>query len=197
MPVREGREYRDIAFGQFGTTGHGDGGYTVEGYATVFDVPYEFGHGTFEVISSGAFDGADMSDVIFQYDHEGRVMARQRNGTLVVEPDGHGLHIRADLGGSEDGRRLHEEIANGLVDKMSWGFTVAEDGWDYDPATRTSTVTKVEKVYDVSAVSIPACALTSISARSYLDGAIEEAMERESHQRAAMRRRVAIRMRFA
>lgn len=195
MPVREGREYRDIALERFDATG-GEGGYIVEGYATVFDKPYEFGRGAYEVISSGAFDGADMSDVIFQYDHEGMVMARQRNNTLAVLPDERGLYVRADLGGSEEGRALHEAIKNGLVDRMSWGFTVAEDGWSYDPATRTSTVTKVEKVYDVSAVSIPACDYTSINARSYLDGAIEEAEARESRLCEAARKRAAIRLRF-
>lgn len=181
MPVKEGREYRAIDITNFETS---DDGYIVEGYATTFDDPYDFGYnGAKEVICKSALDGADMSDVIFQYDHEGMVLARQRNNTLEVTRDDHGLHVRADLCGSEDGRKLHEAIKNGLVDRMSWAFIVAEDGWDYDPNTRTSYVTKIDKVFDVSAVSIPANEGTEIKARSYFDGVIEEMEQQELLQR--------------
>lgn len=161
--------------------------YTVEGYATTFDVPYDFGPGTKECISSRALDGADMSDVIFQMNHEGPVMARMRNGTLRLEPDAHGLHVVADLSGSKYGRDLYEAIANGLMDRMSWGFMIADDGWEWDANTRTSTVTRVTKVFDVSAVSLPADEDTEIHARSYLDGVIEaeqkELLRRDSERR--------------
>ena len=68
---------------------------------------------------------------------------------------------------------MYEEIATGLVTRMSWGFTVAEDS--YDRTTHTRTILKIRKVYDVSAVSIPANPDTVISARSWLDGVIEAA----------------------
>lgn len=179
MPVVEGREYRNIPIEQFSAI---EGGYVVEGYATVFGTPYDFG-GAKEVISPRALDGADMSDVIFQFDHAGMVMARQRNKTLEVFVDAHGLGIRADLSGCSQGRDLYEAIKNGLVDRMSWAFRVAEGGWSWDEASRTSTVERVEKVYDVSAVSLPACEATSIKARSYLDGAIEAARAQEVRER--------------
>jgi phage head maturation protease len=63
---------------------------------------------------------------------------------------------------------------------MSWAFTVAED--EYDREARTRTITKIKKVYDVSAVSIPANGDTEISARSWLNGVIE-AERRESLER--------------
>ena len=191
MPVKDGREYRDIE-----AVFEARDNYAVEGYATTFGQPYPMGRGMSEVIERSAFDGCDMSDVIFQYDHAGMVMARNRNGTLRVEPDDHGLRVWADLSGSEQGRQLHEAIRNGLVDRMSWGFLVADDGWEYDRDTRTSHVAKVEKVFDVSAVSIPANDGTEIQARSYLDGVIE-AEQRESLQRgkeADERARLAIGM---
>lgn len=180
MPFKDGREYRSFELMQPVS----DGGYVVEGYATTFDDPYDFGRGTKEVIESGALDGADMSDVIFQVNHEGLVLARLRNGTMLLERDGHGLRVRADLGGSQQGRELHEAIKNGLVDRMSWGFAIAPGGWRYDEATRTSYISKIEKVFDVSAVSIPANEGTEIHARSYIDGVIE-AEGRESAQRKA------------
>lgn len=185
MPVKEGREYRSFAPMQPASE---EDGYIVEGYATTFDAPYDFGRDTKEVIKKEALDGADMSDVIFQLNHEGAVLARLRNNTMLLECDDHGLKVRADLGGSQQGRELHEAIKNGLIDRMSWGFTIAPGGWHYDEATRTSFITKVEKVFDVSAVSIPANEGTEIHARSYIDGVIEAREGRESAQREADKR---------
>lgn len=126
----------------------------------------------YEVIDRHALDGADMSDVILQYNHEGKVLARNSNGTLQVEIDDYGLLVAADLGKSSASKELYEEIDNGLVTRMSWAFTVAEEV--YDRETRTRVIKKVKKLYDVSAVSIPANQDTEISARSFFDGVIEE-----------------------
>ena len=125
----------------------------------------------YEVIDRHALDEADMSDVIMQYDHNGKVLARQSNKTLIIEPNDKGLFVCADLSKSQASKELYEEINNGLVTRMSWAFTVAEES--YNKETRTRTILKVKKVYDVSAVSIPANQDTEISARSYLDGVIE------------------------
>ena len=159
--------------------------YYVEGLATTFDNPYllyEYdGVKYYETIAREALVGADMSDVIMQYDHQGNVLARLSNNTLGVEPRTDGLFVFADLSKSEAARNLFEEIANGLVTKMSWAFTVAEDAYNQD--TRTRTIQKIKKVYDVSAVSMPANSGTEISARSFIDGVIEreqqELLERE------------------
>ena len=147
----------------------------MEGYATTFDSPYLLyeidGIKYYEVIDRHALDSADMSDIILQYDHEGKVYARKSNNSLIVEPDNHGLFICADLGRSSAAKDLYDEISNGLITRMSWAFTVTEE--DYNRETRTRTIKKVKKVYDVSAVSIPANDDTEISARSYINGAIE------------------------
>jgi len=152
-----------------------DSDYYVEGYATTFNKPYLLyewdGVQYFEEIDRHALDGADLSDVIMQYDHQGKVLARLSNGTLGIEPDDNGLFIYADLSKSAAAKELYEEIKNGLVTKMSWAFTVAEDS--YDRETRTRRILRIKKVYDVSAVSIPANGDTDISARSWLDGVIE------------------------
>lgn len=176
LPLTKNREYRQLQLLQPQTKEKRiDTDYYVEGYATVFNSPYllyEFdGIKYFEVIDRNALDGADMSDIILQYDHQGKVFARKSNNTLIVELDNHGLFICADLSKSKASKELYEEIDNGLITKMSWAFTVAEDS--YNNKTRTRTILKIKKVYDVSAVSIPACNDTDISARSYLDGVIE------------------------
>lgn len=197
MPIKDNREYRSIAIEDFSTT---DEEYIVEGYATTFDAPYDFYDGIKECIRSTALDSADMSDVIFQYNHEGMVLARLRNGTLELKRDNHGLKVRADLSGVDQGRSLYEAIKSGLVDRMSWAFTVARDGWEYDSDNRISYINKIEKVYDVSAVSIPANQDTEISARSYFNGVIEEDKAKEISQGdddREERQRIALRLKLA
>lgn len=152
-----------------------DSNYYVEGYATTFE-PYELyeidGVKYYEKIDRNAFTGADLSDVIMQYDHSGRVLARQSNKTLELKTTDDGLFICADLSKSAASKEMYEEIASGLVTKMSWAFTVAEDEFDRD--TRTRVIKRVKKIYDVSAVSIPANNDTEINARSYFNGVIEK-----------------------
>lgn len=162
MPFSPDREYRSFSLMQ--PVADETAGYIVEGYATTFDEPYDFGYGgAKERIARSALATADMSDVIFQLNHTGTVMARMRNNTLTLGQDDHGLYVKADLGGSQAGRDLYESIKNGLIDRMSWGFIIAEDGWEWDEATRTSTITKVDKVFDVSAnacrssTAMPSC----------------------------------------
>lgn len=169
-----------------------DTDYYVEGYATTFDDPYVLweydGVQYKEVIDRHALDGADLSDVIMQYDHGGRVFARTgKSNTLLIEPQEHGLFMAADLSKTEQARSMHEDIAAGLVTKMSWAFTVQEDSYDRD--THTRRILKIKKVYDVSAVSFPANPSTDISARSWLDGVIEaEKAERLAAQTAERRK---------
>lgn len=177
MPIKANREYRAILepFRVDGTEKRLQTEHYFEGYATTFDQPYlmyEYDDiKYYEVIERSALDGADMSDVIMQYDHTGRVRARMSNGTLFLEPDSHGLFTYGDLSKSSASRELYEDIASGLVTKMSWAFTIADE--IYDKSERTRIIKKVRKVYDVSAVSMPANDATEISARSYFDGVIE------------------------
>ncbi|OBZ13342.1 HK97 family phage prohead protease [Bacillus sp. FJAT-26390] len=163
----------------------------VEGYAATFNSPtvlYSFdGVDYKEVIDARAFEGADMSDVIFNYNHGGKVVARNRNGTLELKTDNKGLHIRARLDGTVEGRNLHQEIKDGYIDRMSFRFAVDVDGSKYDRATQTRTITKFKKIYDVSAVDIPAYDDTNISARSFFEAEAEktkqEAEDAEQRQR--------------
>lgn len=157
----------------------------VEGYATTYSTPYTLaeidGVKYQERIAPGALIGADMTDVIMQYDHAGKVLARKSNGTLILVPDDpNGLFIAADLSKSEAARSLYEEIQNGLITQMSWAFVVEAD--EYDRATHTRTILRIKKVYDVSAVSIPANPDTHISARSWIDGVVD-VERRESVER--------------
>lgn len=163
------------------------GNCVVEGYATTFNQFYTLwaddGLTVEEQVDARAFDECDMSDVIMQYDHHGRVFARNKNGTLSVTPDEHGLKTVATLGGTELGRQVYEEIKGGYSDKMSFAFTVKadklEDVEDHETGRVTvrRTILKIAKLYDVSVVSIPANDATEIFARGMADGAISWAAQ--------------------
>lgn len=171
MPVKNNRQYH--SFIEMRAADNEE--FIVEGYATTFNDPYILmemdGIKYMEEVDRRAFDNADMRDVIFQYNHDGMVYARIKNGTLSLSCDDHGLKVRADLSKTAQAREIYEAIKTGLVSEMSFGFTVEED--KYNNETHTRTILKIKKVYDVSAVSIPANPDTDISARSAIEGFIE------------------------
>ena len=206
MPMKSNREYRDMRLDIVTRAGNdqdpAEERKIVNGYASTFNEPYTLYEDDDlvyrEQVDASAFDNTDMSDVIMQYNHEGRVFARISNNTLSVSTDERGLFIEADLGGTELGRQLYEEIAGGYTDKMSFGFIV-----DKDEELRTEaedgrvdilrTITGISKLFDVSAVSIPANDATSIAVRNLTDGVIEQIRaERLEAERIETERRRAI-----
>lgn len=194
MPYKpDSREYRSMAMLSPATADKRiDSDYYVEGLATTWDRPYLIaevdGVKYFEKVDRHALDGADLSDVIMQYDHRGRVLARNGNGTLILDPSHTGgLFVAADLSKSDAARAMYEDISNSLITRMSWAFVVSEDS--YDRTTHTRTILRIKKVYDVSAVSRPANDDTHISARSWVDGVIDAA-----HREAMERRKQIIRI---
>lgn len=198
--LNNGREYRALTMNAIN-----DDEFIVEGYATTFDEPYhlysfEDENGkeieVKEMVDKNAFANCDMSDVIFQYDHEGRVFARLSNNTMGLETDEHGLKTRAYLGGTNIGRNLYEEIKGGYTNKMSFGFIVnkakmvrnSEGGY-------TRIIQDIKKLFDVSAVSYPQNDFTEISARKHCEGEIAayeterlEAEKREHQKEELMNR---------
>ena len=205
MKAKIDREYRNMQIRALEGEEASEESRIVTGYASTFDEPYKLyggdGWELWEVVDRGAFDNTDMSDVIMQYDHHGRVFARIRNNTLEVTPDDKGLFIRADLGGTEIGRELFEEIRGGYTDRMSFGFTVNGEMEEREKTAEgvtifTRHITSVDKLYDVSAVSLPANEGTSIEADAttrsisdLTDGVIERIQaERLEEERTEMER---------
>lgn len=197
MPIKSDREYRDMTLAVVEVDDDQEQEeqkeMVVRGYASTFNEPYTLFEDDSlvyqEQVDRDAFSGTDMTDVIMQYNHEGRVFARTSNNTLNISTDDKGLLIEANLGGTEIGRNLFEEIQGGYTNKMSFGFTVDDDAEnreeDSDGRIRiTRTIKHVRKLYDVSAVSIPANDATSISVRSLADGVISklqaERLEKEA-----------------
>ena len=191
--IKDGREFRRLTL----TPTEEADSYNVRGYATTFMEKYTlWDDGTYRVdeqVDPHAFDNCDMRDVIFQYDHEGRVFARTSNDTLKLNADAHGLEVNAYLGGTEMGRNLYEEIKGGYTSKMSFGFHVDADEIkeeEKDGKTiYTRTIKSINKLYDVSAVSLPANDGTEISARSLKDGAIAK-LEAERLLKAERRKAI-------
>jgi len=196
MPFKSDREYRD--FRVEAIAAEGEDRKIVRGYASTFENAYTlYDDGEYiirEIMDSHAFDDTDMSDTIMQYNHEGRVFARVSNGTLRVAPDEQGLAIEGDLGGTSLGAQIYEEVAGGYTDKMSVGMKVDKqrDVWTTEELNgktiETRRIMRVARLYDVSAVSIPANDATSISVRTLVDGEIErlksERAEAEKRQKA-------------
>lgn len=206
--ILQGRQYRNLTLECRKLEDDEEKSYKVRGYATVFNEPYTLyksnGYEVIEEVDSHAFDNCDMSDVIMQYDHEGRVFARTANKTLELTIDSRGLLIDADLGGTETGRQLYEEIDGGYTNKMSFGFVVEEDERTYTENKETGMytvhrkITKISKLYDVSAVSIPANDATEISARSYCEGVIADISEevRKKREETDKKKRLALRLKL-
>lgn len=201
--LSSGIEYRKIDVAGLELRSGDDNDMTVEGYATTFNQPYELyswdDYIVREQVSPNAFDKCDMDDVIMQYNHQDRVFARTRNKTLELIVDEHGLKVRAQLSGTELGRQLYEEIKGGYTDRMSFGFTVKADerlSTAIDGKKDVlRTITEIERLWDVSAVSFPANDMTSISARSCFDGIVEalkaqEALDAEKRHKEELKEEI-------
>lgn len=170
----------------------GEDGLVVEGVPATFNSETVLYKGIYfedrEVIDPHAFDDADMTDVIFNYNHSGRVYARTRNKSLELWIEEDGLHMRATLMADDTGhQQLYKDIQSGLIDRMSFAFHVKESEWKYvenneaEYTVYTRTIKSIDKLYDVSAVDIPAYDTTSISARGAFDA------ERERRHAESMR----------
>ena len=192
--MKDDREYRSMELRISQTEEGAEPSFFVEGYASTFqpytlmtidDIDYK------EQIMPDAFEGADLSDVVFRVDHQGPVYARTSAGTVQVWTDEHGLAQKTDLGMTARGRELYADIAAGNYPQMSFAFRVAED--HYDKATHTRVIDRIEKVFDVSPVCFPANPTTelSVSTRDYFNGVIEmeqaERLEEEKRERQKKR----------
>lgn len=174
----------------------------VEGYAFKYDeetVLYESesGYQYREVIEKGALDGTDLTDVPFKYNHEDSVfiVARTRNGSLELLPDDTGLFIRARFIDTQTGRDFFKMIQEGLIDKMSFGFTESSDYTEeYGDNFVTHHIRKFKRIWDVSGVDIPAYSCTEIYARSiaHLEKRAKDVLDRAMQAKSKRQRMLMI-----
>lgn len=161
----------------------------IEGYAITFNTPATH-WGMTEIISERALDNCDMSDVPLKYNHDDShlIMARTRNGSLQLEKDSVGLKIRAELVDTQSNQDIYKSIKSGLLDKMSFAFTVKEENYDFDTDTRT--ILNIDKLYDVSVVDTPYYDSTSVFARK-LDNSQEYVEKRNMEKRKKLAEKLA------
>lgn len=144
----------------------------IEGYAAVFDSETLIGSedwGFYESIDKRAFEGANMKDVPLKYNHSDAVpiLARTRNKSLELSVDDKGLFIRAELLDTQDSVDMYKRIKAGLIDKMSFAFTVKDEDVRYvKDENPHRKILKFDRIFDVSVVDTPAYDDTSIYARS-------------------------------
>lgn len=199
MPIKSDREYRNL--GVFDVRADEDN-RIVTGYASTFDT-YELWSDDnlilHERIARDAFEGADISDVVFLRDHTGAVLARTKNDSVKLTVDNRGLFTETDLSLTEASRNMYEDIQVGNYSQMSFSFVVAQDHIDWlDDRTAVRIIDKIKKLYDVSAVAFPANPYTDIglSARSLFDGAIEQREAERLLREKAERKRKALQLRI-
>ena len=149
--------------------GEEDNKMVVEGYAIVFDEETLIGdeeRGFIEVIDKNALANTNIKDVPFKYNHNDTtlILARTRNGSLSLEVDEKGLKIRAELIDTTSNVDIYKSIVAGLLDKMSFAFTVKSQSWDRSGKIPKRTITAIDRLFDVSVVDLPAYDQTSIQA---------------------------------
>ena len=149
-----------------------NGELILEGYAITFSKPTLIGdekRGFYEEIAPNALDETDLKDVPFKWNHSDTpfVLARTRNKSLELKVDEHGLFIRAKLlPNVQQHRDVYELVKSGLVDRMSFAFTIGEQKIDRSGNLPKRIITKIDKLFDVSAVTTPAYDSTELHARS-------------------------------
>ena len=181
----ENTEFRAASWEASSTSKSIAGRAIVFGQRTVLYSDPETGLEYGEIIERSALDGADMSDVILRVEHQGAVLARTRNGSLKLSVGPDGLDIEANMDQTEEARGLYESVKNGLYDRMSFAFIVAQGGETWDRETRTRHVTKIDRILDVALVAFPAYNGTQVNARAAFEGYAAE--DRKNHRAAEVR----------
>jgi len=159
-----------------------------------------------EIIEAGALDQTDLKDVRFLVNHNTSMipLARSRNNnehsTMQLSVDADGMSIRVDLDteNNADARSLYSAVSRGDISGMSFMFTVDKDAWDdIESDHPTRRIRSVGRVFEVSAVTFPAYAQTSIQARGIseaLDSAKESLESVRAEKRAIENRKARIRI---
>ena len=176
----------------------------LEGYAIVFNEETLIGdskRGFREMIMPSALTNISMKDVPLKYNHMDNflVIARTKNGSLKLNVDEHGLKIRAELLDTQTNKDIYKMVQNGLLDKMSFAFTVASQEWDRSVDVPLRKITSIERLYDVSIVDLPVYDGTSIYSRS-LDFVESELramdLEEDEKRKSLIRRKINLKLKI-
>lgn len=140
----------------------------IEGVPIVYEQETDLGWFREKIAKGAAKEALSTSDIFLLFNHDSnRPLARVKNKTLEAWEEDDGVHMRADLSKSELGPGIYRDIKNGLIDKMSFAFTVEEETWtEKEGETDLRTVVQIKELYDLSPVTYPAYQQTELVARS-------------------------------
>ena len=195
---------KEIRTATLSLTNNDESKMILEGYAIVFNQETLIGdakRGFREMIMPSALKDTSMNDVPLKYNHMDNflVIARTKNGSLKLEVDDVGLKIRAELLDTQTNKDIYKMVQNGLLDKMSFAFTVNAQEWDRSGEIPLRKITSIERLYDVSIVDLPAYEGTSIYSRS-LDFVESELramdLEKEKERKELVRRRINLKLKI-
>lgn len=180
-----------------------DRGKQISGRAIVFDSPTDMGWYR-EIIDDGALTDTDLRDVRFLVNHNTDMipLARSRNNNAnstmqleVVPREGMDIRVNLDTENNSDARSLYSATEREDITGMSFMMLVGRDRWeDLDTDYPTRHIEAINKVLEVSAVTFPAYAQTTLTARG-LEDALEsaktslESARAEAREAALMERR--------
>lgn len=170
-----------------------DGGaIKVSGYAAVFNSETVIGGSFRERIAVGAFSKAvGRDDVMFLINHDGLPLARTKSGTLSIREDEKGLFMETELDPTDPQvQSIIPKMKRGDLDKMSFAFRATGETWDESGAMALRTITEAD-LFDVSIVTYPAYADTSIGLRSLQTHKTQHSSEPVA---ARMRMKLALRL---
>ena len=145
----------------------------IEGRAIVYDSLTDLGWFD-EIIEAGALKNTDLKDVRFLVNHNTDMipLARSRNNNenstmhLIVDDEGLRIRVKLDIENNSDARNLYSAIERGDITGMSFMFTIRAEKWDNEDTDHPKrTITDIEQVFEVSAVTFPAYEETEINAR--------------------------------
>lgn len=161
----------------------------IEGKAVVFDTPAllytdALGNEYYERIAPGALDECNMEDCCLKYNHkdEAPILARTRGGSLSLEKKPDGLYFRAELFNTQFSKDCYELVKADAL-QCSFCFSVAEDGETYDKQARMRTVTKIDRLWDLAIVTVPAYRDTFVKqARAYCEPYEKSAVEEKERE---------------
>lgn len=145
----------------------------IEGRAIVYDSVTDLGYFD-EIIEAGALKNTDLKDVRFLVNHNTDMipLARSRNNNenstmhLIVDEKGLKIRVKLDIENNAEARALYSAIERGDITGMSFMFTVRAELWENGNSDHPKrTITDIEKVFEVSAVTFPAYEETEINAR--------------------------------
>lgn len=150
-----------------------EGSKTLKGYAAVFNSESRDLGGFTEVISKGAFArslanrNAAGQDIKALFNHEGnQIIGRTKNGSLTLREDDTGLYIEIIPPNTSLGRDVLAQVESGLIDKMSFGFSVTKDRWERSANKTPLRIIDEVELYEVSVVIEPAYLDTEVAVRS-------------------------------